>query len=349
MSEKEMTMDELKSVITEGTVEALQSHGLLDSEGKVLVAALPAEVKSEAVQRNERAEETKTFIKAVIEGKAISSAGNSFGPAVPTHLYHEIIKKRDAYSHIRKHAFVIDQAGNLDLPKDGTMVSMDWYGENTAVDESNPTLAKTSFADHYLSGLVKIPYKLLNGSPLALEKYVIELLGRAIARKEEQAFIGGSGTGQPTGVRTVTPAVGQSVPQAGANLAYDDVIDVVYNVPAQYRESGSTVVITSNKGVKLLRKLKDLDGLPVFDATSKTVLGLPLLESVDVPANLGSGTNETEILVVDLSQYWIKDGEEMQAKVQDAPKSLQYELTAYQATDGGLLFTEAVSKLTAVK
>lgn len=342
----------LGDVMAESVIEGLKAAGFdFGTDGKVDIKALAGVAPTVVGDMKSRAEKSAKFIKDLIAGKldekAISRDPSSFGSAVPTELYEEIIKKRDAYAHVRKYAFVLNQSGTLQLAKDGTMASADWYGDNTNVTESSPTLATSALKDNYLSGHVKIPYGLLNGSPIALTQYVAELIGRSIAQKEESAFVGGDGTNKPTGIRATSGVA--SVAQAAASLAYDDVIEAYYNLTPQYRESDKLVCMTSTKGAKLLRKLKDAQGHAIFDPRDKTVFNHPLLESVNIPSNLGAGTNETEIWFVDLSQYWIKDGEGLTVKDQDQPKQLQVELTGYLATDGALLFSEAASKLTGVK
>lgn len=343
----------LIDIIGDSIKEFAQETGMPLENGKFNLSALPTKARNAIEEKMEAAKESQKFIKSLLLGelKAISTDGGSFGSAVPNQLYSKIIEKKDALAFIRKYAFSLTQAGTLSLPKDGTVASATWVGaagQSTANSESNPTLGVNAFVDKYLQGRVQIPYSLLNGSPIALENYVASLIGRAMAQQEEAAFIAGSGaTGIPMGIRATAGI--PSTAQAGASFNYDDAIELAHGLPLQYRQSDKMVFITSTAGVKLFRKLKDTTGAPIFNPTDNTVFGRPLIESASIPSNLGVGTNETEMFAVDLSYYWIKDGEGLTAKTTDYPRDMIVELVAYQAIDAGLLFTDAAFKLTGVK
>ena len=125
------------------------------------------------------------------------------------------------------------------------------------------------------------------------------------------------------------------------------MINLYLTQPEQYRQNA--VFMTSTNGIKLLRKLKDTQGLPIFDIKDNTVFGRPIYENTDIPANLGAGTNETEIWFFDPFYYWIKDGEQMFADTHKIISTLQVELVVAEATDGIYVLPEAATKLTAVK
>lgn len=338
MDEKVMTMDELKGVVVDTVKDGIASI-------KADVEALKA---SKADTKVANASETAEFVKSLVAGdvKTITTNVASMGYTVPTTLANAIAEKKDKIAKIRKNAFVFQMDGDFQLPVEGTGVSANWITTEADSDvvESNPTTTKLSLTDNYLVSRVRIPLKLLKASAVAIESFISKLSARALASAEETAFVGGSGTGEPEGIRTASIT---GIAQASTSFAYDDLINLFYGVPEQYRANGK--FLTSTAGMKLLRKLKDTVGLPIFNVSENTIFGKEVLESADIPANLGSGANETEIYFGDLGEYWIKDGSAMGAEVKPVSGRLQTDLFVYENVDGVVVNTDAFRKLTGVK
>lgn len=340
-----MSMEELKSTIAETVNESD-----LSNEVKALKDEISAIKSSKSLTADERAEKSAEFVRDLVNGKlekkTIGSGTSSFGYAIPTELAAAIHEKKDKIAKIRKYAFVFAMDGKFDLPVEATGVTAYWVTTEADADitESNPTVTKKSLDDFYLAARVRVPYKLMNSTPISIENYVSKLAARALRSTEETAFVAGDGDNKPTGIRVATIT---AVPQAAAALSYDDIVNLYYACPEQYRANGTW--LASNAALKLIMKLKDENKQPIFDKNSQAIFNRPLEECTDIPANLGSGQNETEIYFGDLSEYWIKDGENMMSEVRQVPGRLQVDVIVYQAVDGVLVNTDAFRKLTGVK
>ncbi len=347
----------LKQLISEATVEGMKEAGLpFDESGKFSMRALPVEVQDEVSRKQKDYEASANFIKSLILPvnlhkeygvKAIDTSSGSFGTVVPTELYNEIVAQTLRWQVVRKYAFVFSLTGKIDVPTQGTGVTGFWVSENAPVTESNPTSGKISLDDNGVAALIKVSWKLLRTSPQNITKFVSTLAARAITDKEESAFIDGDGAGKPLGLRQ-TAGIG-SIAQAGANLTYDDLMALFFSLPATYRRSAQFV--TSSKGARLIHALKDSQNRPIFQPNMQLdqLMGKPLLESQDMPANLGVGLNETEVFFGDLFNYWIKDGSQLEMATQDQIENLQTKIVIYKYVDGKLTFPAAFQKLTAVK
>ena len=336
----EITQDQLKELLVPLIQETLK--------------AMPPDTalitKTEVEAKEEKLAEAKKFICDLAEGKgekkAIDSTSGSFGYTVPTALANAILEKRDAIAKMRKYAFSFKMAGKFQLPVEGTGVTSYWMTENDEIDESNPTVGKKDLDDYYLATRVIIPRKLLNTTAQNIVDYVAKLSGRSIKAKEEAAFIAGDGSDKPTGFRQAT--ITQAVPQASTDLAYGDLINLTFTLPEEYRDGA--IYMTSTAGMKLIRSLQDLNGLAIFDMRDSTILGgKPLLESNNIPDDLGTGGDETEIWYFNPEFYWVKDGEELFVTKAEWTDSLQLKVILAEAVDGCVVLEDAFSKLTGVK
>ncbi len=344
---QEMTESQLKEVISEAVADSAVAQEVADLKSQI--ATLQATKSVNDVEA--RAEVSKKFINDIVSGntaemKTITTDDGSFGYSVPTELASAVHEKKDKISVMRNRAFVFTMAGKFDLPTEGTAVTSYWITTEADADitESNPTLGKKSLDDWYLASRVKIPRKLLSTTGINLQNYVSSLASRSIVNTEETAFVGGDGSEKPTGFRQATV---DSIAQSGSALTYDDVINLVFSLGLQYR-AGATI-LTSTLGVKALLKIKDDQGVPIFKMGEKLLGKYEVLEVTDIPENLGTSADTTEMWIADLKEYWIKDGEQMLAEVNKVPGRLQVEMIMYEATDGLVVNADAFKKMTAVK
>ncbi|NCD40563.1 MAG: phage major capsid protein [Bacteroidia bacterium] len=346
---KEVTMEELKSIMADGIKEIIP-----DLKKEVLdevKGTLKDEVKVNSDEEN--LEKSANFIKEVcseqksaeFEKKAIDSDTESFGYAVPTELSSFILQAKDKIAKMRKLAFVFQMSGNFQLPTEGTGVTGYWVDENETITESNPTLNKKTLGDYYLAARVLIPRKLLNTSAYNIVNYVGELCARSLRNKEESAFVAGDGDAKPTGLRSAS--LTGTIAQAGSALEYKDMVKLYFALDEQYRDNA--VFLTSSLGMQAILNVEDDNGRPIFDFNTTKVLGKPLVESADIPANLGSSADTTEIYFGDMWYYWIKDGEKMFVDTDKVLSKLQVELVVAEAVDGVYTLPAACKKMTGVK
>ena len=344
--EKELTLDELKGIIVEVVGESEMAKGLESIKSQMSKLTSKGEPDDEA-----EAEEGAKFVKDLCEGKiqadkkTIGTGNGSFGYTVPTTLAKAVHEKKDKIAKIRKNAFVFQLDGKFQLPVEGTGITAYWVDTEADADitESNPTTTSVNLDDNYLAVRVRVPYKLLATSNVNITEYVSRLSARALTRYEETAFVAGDGTGEPTGIRNASI----SYIDCDATLSYDNIVNLFYSVPEQYRTNGKWLM--STKALKLVRGLKDQNKLPIFDVRDNTMFGKEILECVDIPENLGTSSNETEIYFGDLSEYWVKDGTTMLAETRTVPGRLQVDMFLYESVDGAVVNTDAFRKMRGVK
>jgi HK97 family phage major capsid protein len=179
------------------------------------------------------------------------------------------------------------------------------------------------------------------------------MFAKKFAAEEDLKFMTGAGTTEPTGLRTYTVT---DTPQAAASLVGDDLIALFYSLPVQYRRNA--VWLMHNSIIKLVRQLKSvIDGRYIWtdglaDAPA-TILGRPVLEQNDIPIDLGTGTDESEIWFGDLSYYLLGDRQTMEVETTTQGAGTfekhQVAIKLIERIDGQLGLTDAFAKLSAVK
>jgi HK97 family phage major capsid protein len=145
----------------------------------------------------------------------------------------------------------VDDTGNV-----GALLA-----ENTQITELDPAFDENQLdAYTFTSRNVRVPWQLLQDEAFGLEAWLARALGERIGRALAPYLISGTGVNQPQGLVTAaTVGVTAASPTA---ITYDDLIDLEYSVNAAYR--GSAKYVFADQAFKVVRKLKDADGRPLW-------------------------------------------------------------------------------------
>ena len=189
-----------------------------------------------------------------------------------------------------------------------TLSTTTWVPENGAIPESSLTFGQNTLDAFKLTDLIKVNTELLADSMFDLEAYILEEFARALGAAEEEAFIKGTGVGQPTGIFHATNGgtIGVTAAAAAA-IAFDDIVSLVYALKSPYRRNAS--FLTHETTVAALRKLKDTNGQYLWQPSlvagqPDRLFGYPIHTSPYVPTvaagalTLGFG---------DYANYWVAD------------------------------------------
>ena len=141
--------------------------------------------------------------------------------------------------------------------------------------------------------------------------------------------------------------------QAGANFALGDITTLYRALPKAYRANGTWFMADSVEG--LFDGLKDSSNRPLlntFDSDLDKIKGRPVAYDPNIPTNLGTGTNETEVWFGDFSKYVITDGGGIRVDYGTEGDDFKRSKTSVRVihyTDGAVVLPEAFAKLTGVK
>lgn len=321
-----MTDLELKEYTDKMAEQILASKGLATAIRKVSASYGDGNPDPNRMSKEEK---TMKFFKAQMDGdiatvKALSGATDGAGGyLLPTEFMEDVIdrivKDPIALRSLCTTVPITARTGWFPVGKTGVVV--DWEGNDSPFSETTPTFDQLQFTVNRLAGFTAISKDLMSDTPVNLYNFLTKQYAKAFVKAENLAIIGGSGVAQPTGIRTNADVASVAVTgTTGSKLLADDIVGLPFSLDINYREGG--VYIMNSKVVKMCRLMKDSQGRYLFvdgDITKglpPTFNGYRVIElAAGIPENLGTGTNETEVIFGNLENYYIFDKHEMGSEI----------------------------------
>lgn len=249
-------------------------------------------------------EKKAAFFKFMREGKSaltpeeqkalVSDATGQI--LIPEELESEIYRELPKITIIRSLATVRQTRSDRIRRRSLTEVQVGWGKLETGSTITESTMVPDDDYQYVedLYGLTKIGEDELMDTDVALESIVTDSFSRAIAEAEDTAFVIGTGHAnkQPEGILNGSVVARVDAGQAGAITA-DDILKLIYEVPAQYRRNG--VLIVNSKTELAMRLLKDSNGQYLWQPSLQqgrpaTFAGYPVYNQEDIPQIPAAGT-----------------------------------------------------------
>ncbi|ODN68851.1 phage major capsid protein [Methylobrevis pamukkalensis] len=231
------------------------------------------------------------------------------GYLAPAEMSSEFIRDLVEFSPIRQFASVrTTGAPSVKYPKRTGITSAQWEGEDEESAESTVSFGQVEVVVHKLTTYVDISNELLSDSGGAAEAEVRLALAEDFGQKEAVAFVEGTGVKQPEGFMS-NAGIGHTVNGSASALSADKLIDLLYALPAAYRNASGAAWAMNGTTLAAVRKLKDGQNnylwQPSYQAGQpETILGKPVVEMVDLP-DIADGAYP--IIFGDWSAYRIVD------------------------------------------
>jgi len=163
-------------------------------------------------------------------------------------------------------------------------VRLTWSGEAPAssltIRASDPGFGLYSIPVHTAMASVPLTNDLLEDSAVDVNGIVTDLFAEAFALGEEQAFVSGTGIGQPMGIFSEIGTNGPSsitTINVGA-IAGDDLIKVYYALPVQYRQNAKWML--SSPSMQAVELLKDSQNRYLISSLINASLAMPQFDSI---------------------------------------------------------------------
>lgn len=206
-------------------------------------------------------------------------------------------------------------AGQIRHSKQTASATASYGAENAQIAPSEPEFDKLDQSFKKLTGLVPVGNSLLRHSGMAMAQHVRDDLLKVMARREDLAFIRGTGTANtPRGIRNWLLAAnwiaatdaGIAASSAAAEAALRTVVSRVEDADVNMSQAG-WIMRASAKN--FLANLRDDNGNKLFPSIEANgqLLGWPIHITSQIPNNLGSGGDETEIYFGEFSEAMIGD------------------------------------------
>jgi HK97 family phage major capsid protein len=238
-----------------------------------------------------------------VEQRALTSASNSAGGAIPTVTLNQIVDKLRQFSVLYPRVKVSFVAGNISVAVANAKNASAWKTEGANGTAADDTIASVSLSGYELIKLVEISATVQSMAVDAFEAYITDEIGRQMSIAIENAIVNGSGSGQPTGILSgITWGSGNSVTWASnASVAYDQLVDGLALLPTLYHPN-AVFVMNRKMLFSGIRKIKTTTGEPIFtynaqDSAASSILGYPVLVNDYAP--------DDTILIGDLNYYYI--------------------------------------------
>ncbi len=223
-----------------------------------------------------------------------------------------------------------------------------WIEEGGTLTFGEATFDQIILDAHKLHVAIKVTEELLYDNAFNLENYIITQFGKALSNAEEDAFINGTGVGQPLGILAATGGAQVGVTTASSTkVTADEIINLVYSLKRPYRKNA--VFLANDVCVAELRKLKDNNGQYLWQPSLQAgepdrVLGYKVYTSPYFPVPTAGGT---AVAFGDFSYYNIGDrGTRSIAELKELfAGNGMVGFVAKERVDGKLVLPEAIKLL----
>lgn len=303
-----------------------------------------------------RGDELSPELRAVAREFRDQSVGTNSagGYLVPTSLLAQLIvglklygpmMNPDAVNHLNT------AAGNpLNIPSmDDTANAGALITEAASISTNSLTFGQKALGAYkYTSGFFKVSSELLQDAAIDPAQIVIDAIVQRLGRILNTHLTTGTGSGQPTGLVT---AVGTpSLVSAGAGaVAYGDIVELFHSVDPLYRNNPKTAFMMSDSTLKVVRKLLDSQGHPIWEpnvkaGTPQTLIGEPFLINQDMAT---VATGNVPMLFGDFSKYWVRVARDVAVKRADERfiDTDEVAFVGFARVDGNLMDSRAVKGL----
>ena len=221
------------------------------------------------------------------------------GYLVPDEYDTRLIQKLEDNNVVRALATKIKTSGEHKINIASTTPAAAWIEEGGTLTFGDAKFEQKILDAHKLHVAVKVTEELLYDNAFGLENFLIDSFGKAIGNAEENAFLNGTGNGQPTGIFDETAGGTYITTEATEG---DAIIELVYSLKRAYRKNAAFIL--NDKMIAKIRTYKDHNGAYMWQPSliagePDKLLGYPVYTSQYAP--------EDSIAFGDFSYYNIGD------------------------------------------
>jgi len=280
--------------------------------------------------------------KALSEG-VVATGGN----LIPQDMHTKILKDLRGPNRQRGLVNVFRMKTNVrTFNLEDTRVNTYWTSESATKTTTTASWSRDTITAYKLAAIIRSSDELLADSWMFdIVKEITGQFAERIGDVEDQVITQGTGVGQPTGYITAAPT---AVAAAGGGISFDDINNLHYALPTQYRNRGTYQV--HNQNIRKIAGIKDNNGRYLYnDSQSQgdpaTLKGKPVVENNWMPANQiafgdfkhGYYFGDRQAMTIETNRFDTKSWEKDQTSIR-----------VVERIGGDLLVPNAVRRLTGV-
>ena len=216
----------------------------------------------------ESMEYRQAFMNYVLAGEKLpqefraNTKTTDIGAMIPQTVLAKIVEKMEATGMILPLVTRTAIKGGVTVPTSAVKPVASWVAEGASSEKQNKTTGTISFTYNKLRCAVSISLEVSEMALGVFEATLINNVVEAMTKAIEQSILTGTGSGQPKGILTETPAAGQEIQVAKAKaIDYKLLCEAEAALPLAY-ETGAVWLMTK-KTFMAFASLTDLQGQPI--------------------------------------------------------------------------------------
>lgn len=316
--------------------EALEEKEQLDNSG------VPGDLQKEGNRNRTNLDEKTAFVKGLREAVA---KGTTFTGLIPRDVADEIQRKKEQIARIRGLCTVHQATGDYTVYVEGNGATVSYVSEAAAIGETTPTITPIGLSALKLGALVKVSREFIEDLGVDVMAYLVDVLSKAFAKKEDNDILFGTGTGSSkTALRGISTNVTTNVVTAASatTVTWEEVKSLIQKLKS-YRSNAT--LVCGQAFLDICHSFKDgytymfPQGLPITQ-----IYGVRVVVSDTFPA-LAAGA--VAAIVGDFSYYHILDrmGLEITTLNELYAANDQVGIRALERIDGDMALKDAFAVL----
>lgn len=262
--------------------------------------------------------------KAMTEGSISSAAtySSTGGYLVPPEISSELIVLREQAAVVRSLCSAISvDSSSLQIAAVTGGTTATWVAELGTKQSQDMTFGQVTANVFTAAGLGIISNQLLADARTSIDSLIISDLAKRLATLEEVAFLNGDGSGKPTGILNTSGVNSTSLTSTTVPDLLDAITDAIVNVQTNYQGNPSHILMHPRTWARIVKARESSSPSTYLIGAGETafgrrgsdalpggeLFGLPVVLTKNMPTNLGSGTNESRVIVGNFGEGLILD------------------------------------------
>jgi len=249
-----------------------------------------------------------------------TTTGSQGGVTVDPLVSKAFIDQMADYAGMRRVAdrIVTGSGVNITYPTtDGRAEVGEIIAQNTTATASDPSFGSVTLGAYkFSSKIITIPIELLQDTTIDIVGLVNKRMRDRIGRIQNQKFTVGAGTTEPFGLVTQASVGKTGTTGQTLTIIYDDLVDLVDSIDIAYAAEGGFQWSMSQSMRKVVRKLKDTAGRPIFlpgygslqETLNDSMLGYEISVNNDMPV---PAANAKSLSFGQHKKYLVRDAMEV--------------------------------------